>query len=242
MTKRDGSPDPNPTNWVHKLNLDPIYRVPAHFGAEVVETNAEEYMNDAWQQIGDVLAANARIRRLLLAKEVSWRFHEVVLKPLLISNTERAFLFTAPVSRRVMGSPSTVFYPQGTSLMTPAYTSTAMRRVVRPGSRLMRSLPFGGSITPQNLLTRVNNGEVSAAPPKVVPPGVVTIDQVASAGVPSSAPAWVIDLLKRYPWLPLALLIVGVVIALLLFLLAPVVGIVPALAGSWAWQSISTGC
>ena len=229
LTKRDGSPDPNPTNWVHKLNLDPIYRVPAHFGAEVVETNAEEYMNDAWQQIGDVLAANARIRRLLLAKEVSWRFHEVVLKPLLISNTERAFLFTAPVSRRVMGSPSTVFYLQGTSLMTPAYTSTAMRRVVRPGSRLMRSLPFGGSITPQNLLTRVNNGEVSAAPPKVVPPGVVTIDQVASAGVPSSAPAWVIDLLKRYPWLPLALLIVGVVIALLLFLLAPVVGIVPAL-------------
>jgi hypothetical protein len=47
LTKRDGSPDPNPTNWVHKLNLDPIYRVPAHFGAEVVETNAEEYMNDA---------------------------------------------------------------------------------------------------------------------------------------------------------------------------------------------------
>ena len=34
----------------------------------------------------------------------------------------------------------------------------------------MRSLPFDATATPQNLLARVNAGEVSAAPPKVVPP------------------------------------------------------------------------
>ena len=63
----DGTPAPNPTNWVHRLNLDPRFRVPAAIGASVVETNAEAYMDDAWQQIGDVLAANQRIRQLHLA-------------------------------------------------------------------------------------------------------------------------------------------------------------------------------
>ena len=77
---------------MHRLNLDPRFRVPAHFGTDVVETNAEEYMDDAWQQIGDVLAANARIRRLQLATEVSWRFHEVVLKPLSTVKHRARFL------------------------------------------------------------------------------------------------------------------------------------------------------
>ena len=60
LTNRDGTPAPNTTNWVHQLNLDPRFRVPASFGTDVVEANAEEYMNDAWEQIGDVLAANSK--------------------------------------------------------------------------------------------------------------------------------------------------------------------------------------
>ena len=56
LFNRDGTAAPNPTNWVHRLNLDPRFRVPANYGAEVVEANAEEYMNYAWEQIGDVLA------------------------------------------------------------------------------------------------------------------------------------------------------------------------------------------
>src|SRR5262249_43741427 len=44
------NPLPNDTNWLHRLNLDPLYRVPAGLGAEVVEDNAESYMNAAWEQ------------------------------------------------------------------------------------------------------------------------------------------------------------------------------------------------
>ena len=36
LTNRDGTPAPNPQNWVHRLNLDPRFRVPAGFGADVV--------------------------------------------------------------------------------------------------------------------------------------------------------------------------------------------------------------
>ena len=61
-TRRHAAPTTT-TNWVHRLNLDPRFRVPAGFGTDVVAGRTpEEYMDDAWQQIGDVLEANARIR------------------------------------------------------------------------------------------------------------------------------------------------------------------------------------
>ncbi|MGA7050795.1 MAG: hypothetical protein WBZ37_05885, partial [Mycobacterium sp.] len=165
LTNQDGTPAPNTTNWVHRLNLDPGYRVPAAFGTAVVQANVERYMNDAWQQIGDVLAANQLIRRLHLSIAVSTRWYDVHLKPLAAVSSERAFLITTPLASRVMASPTTIAHQQSLSRVQPALTSAAMRRVLRPGGRLMRSLPFDATVTADNLLTRVNAGTVSAAPP-----------------------------------------------------------------------------
>ena len=67
LTKRDGTPAPNDTNWVHRLNLDPRFRVPAALRHRGRRGQRREYMNYAWQQIGDVLDANPHIRRLHLA-------------------------------------------------------------------------------------------------------------------------------------------------------------------------------
>jgi hypothetical protein len=230
LFNKDGTPAANNANWVHKLNLDPRFRVAAGFGTEVVSANAEEYMNDAWEQIGDVLAANSRIRRLQLAMEISSRWHTQSLAPLASSNVERALSFMAPVQRRVLVSGATVAATAQTSLVPPAYTSTAMRRVIRPGARLMRSLPFTASVTPQNLLARVNRGVVSAAPPKVVPPGVPTVNQTATATAPQGEPSWVFQLLQKYPWLPYAVLVIAIILAVLIAVLVPVAGIVLAIA------------
>ncbi|HEV3087775.1 MAG TPA: hypothetical protein VGX96_11170 [Candidatus Elarobacter sp.] len=227
MVNRDGTPAPNPRNWIHELNLDPRFRIPAGFGTDVVETNAESYMNAAWEQIGDVLEANRRIRRLQVAREVSWRWYDRHLTPLAAANGERAFALTAPVARRVMSGGVTIAYAQARSIVPPVYTSTALRRVMRPQARLMRSLPFDATATPTNLLARVNAGAVSAAPPKTVPPGVPTVDTAAAAADPKGAPSWVLDLLRRYPWLPLAVL--GVSLAIAFLLLLTVIGIVIAL-------------
>lgn len=218
LTERDGSPAPNGTNWVHRLNLDPRFRVPANFGTDVVEANAEAYMNYAWEQIGDVLAANQRIRGLHLALEVSTRWFDHHLTPLAIVAPERAFTLAAPVARRVLVDGSTIAHAQAPSLVPPVLTSPAMRRVMRPGARLVRTLPFDSAAKPQNLLTRVNAGEVSAAPPKVVPPGVPTVDQAAAA-VPAAPSAGVppimsvlFDLLRRFPWLGVFLLLMALVL------------------------------
>jgi len=105
-----------------------------------------------------------------------------------------------------------------------------MRRVLRPGSRLMRTLPFDANATPRNLLERVNSGAVSAAPPVVVPPGVPTVDQAATAAVTVGLPAWVRNSLRRYPWLPLAVLTLAIVVAVLSLALIPTLGFAVAAA------------
>lgn len=223
LTQRDGSPSANSQNWVHRLNLDPRFRVPAGFGAQVVEANAESYLDDAWQQIGDVLDANARIRRLHLAAAVSTRWYDAHLAPLLTANPERALSVLAPVSQRILVSGATLAHTRSASLVPPVLTSTAMRRVTRPGARLMRSLPYSAAMAPgSTLLARVNAGQISAAPPKVVPPAVPTVDEAAAAAAPG-VPGWAAGLLSRFPRLPLIglLLAIGIlVIALALLAVA----------------------
>jgi hypothetical protein len=220
LTERNGAPVATPTNWVHRLNLDPRFRVPANFGTEVVEANAEEYMNYAWEQIGDVLTANQKIRR--------WHFATVASASLfnrhlltIATDTQRVLSFTAPVSRRVLFSGVTVATARAVTLVPSVLTGTAMRRVIRPGARLMRTLPFTASVTPSKLLERINAGEVTSAPPKTIPPGVPTVDQAGQAALPSGAPVAVLDWLKKYPWLPYAVLILAIALAVVLLLLLP---------------------
>src|SRR5207237_1823928 len=91
-------------------------------------------------------------------------------------------------------------------------------------------LPFTTEVTPTNLLTRVNNGEVTSAPPKTVPLGVVTVDDVAVAAEPAKVPGWLRRLLTRYPWLPWALIALGILLFVVLALAVSLVAGVIVLA------------
>jgi hypothetical protein len=230
----DGTTAPNSTNWVHRLNLDPRFRVPANYGVEIVEANAEEYMNYAWQQIGDVLQANQNIRRLHFATAASSRLYARHLIT-AASDPARVLSMTAPVASRVLFSGVTVASLRASvaapTLVPPVLTSTVFRRVVRPGGRLMRTLPFTATATRTNLIERINAGEVTSAPPKTVPAGVVTVDQTVNAIVPTGAPANILDLLKKYPWLPWLVLAIAILLAIILFfVLGPVAGGIAAVA------------
>jgi hypothetical protein len=230
LDRDGGSVDPH-DNWVHELNLDPRFRVAAGFGTRVTQTYQEDYMNAAWEQIGDVLAANRRIRGAQLAKEVSWIWYERHLQPLARVNAERALALTAPVHRRVLTDGLTVQRLRTATLVPPALTSVPMRRATRPGSRMMRALPFEGDVRPGNLLARANAREVSAAPPKVVPPGVATVEQAADRMLPPGLPGPVVRLLRAAPWLVYLPLVLAVLLALLfVLLLSGMLGIVLAAA------------
>jgi hypothetical protein len=228
LFNRDGTTAPNTTNWVHRLNLDPRFRVPANYGAEIVEANAEQYMNYAWQQIGDVLAANQSIRRLHFAAAASasmYSRHLVTTAAVF----GRVLSLTSPVSSRVLYAGKTIATLRTSTLVPPVLTSTVFRRVVRPGARLMRSLPFTAAATRTNLIERINAGAVTSAAPKTLPAGVPTVNQAVGAVVPPGAPSTILGWLQQYPWLPWAVLIGAIILALVLFfILGPVAGLAAA--------------
>jgi hypothetical protein len=229
LTQRDGSDASHRANWVHELNLDPRHRVPAGFGTRVIQAKQEDYMAAAWEQVGDVLEANQRIRRLLFGREVSLVWHRSHLTPLLTANPERLLALTAPVHPRVLSEGATVTHRMSTSVVPPVLVSAPLRRMTRPGSRLMRTLPFTDRITPSNLIDRVARGIVDPVPPKVTPPGVDTVADVADPLVPQALPDWLVKALRRNAW-TLWLLIAVLLLLLGLFLFAAVLSAPVALA------------
>jgi hypothetical protein len=220
-------------NWVHELNLDPRHRLAAGFGTRVIQAQQENYMNAAWEQIGDVLEANRRIRAAQLAKLVASSWYAQQLQPLAAAQPERALALTAPVHRRVLVNGTTVAHQRSQSLVQPVLTSTAMRRLTRPRSRLMGALPFDSALRPDNLLTAVAAGQASAAPPKTTPPGVVTTDEVAAVLLPPGVPAWLIDALRHRKWLVwLPLLLAALVVLVVVLLVLAGAGALVLVAGA----------
>ncbi|HEU5320996.1 MAG TPA: hypothetical protein VFX28_09345, partial [Methylomirabilota bacterium] len=211
----DGTRLPDDQNWVHRLNLDPRFRVAAGFGTDVVQENDEKYMNAAWQQVGDVLEANRRVRlaQLAQAASLSWHRRHVAALP-----AERAFLLTAPLHARVVAEGLTVAARVSASVVPRAVTSAPFRKLTRPGTALAKRLALPPAAAAQ-IVTRVNAGELQPAPPKVAPPAAVSTSDAANVVTPAGAPALVRELLAEHPGLrfvPLGVLLLLVLLALAL--------------------------
>ncbi|MFG2695406.1 hypothetical protein [Kitasatospora sp. NPDC048407] len=195
-----GQPLPSPANrnWVHRLNLDPRHRVAANFGTKVVQARQDEFMDVAWAQIGDVLTANAKIRAAQLAREVGHRLQVKHLSPPAAPAgavppppTGKYLTLTAPAHPRVTtpgpgaaldaaAEQLAVGFQVAASRVAEAPLSATMRRLIRPGARLMRSLTFPPDQPREALLPRMDadTGAVTAAAPKVKPAALVTPDQL----------------------------------------------------------------
>jgi len=220
LTASDGTPLSPNDNWVHELNLDPRFRVASGFGTRVVQDQQEALMDAAWGQIGRVLEARQRVRFGQFAQEISTIWYDRHLVPLVGASREKGLLMMAPLNKRVLSQGFTVHHHLAESFVQPAMTSPALRRIVRPRGRLAAAMPFTPEIGPGNLLERVNDGVVSASPPKVRPPGIVTVNDIADKVVGDNVPPVIADLLRRFPWLPWLVLAIALVIVILLFLIA----------------------
>ena len=230
----DGTRLPDDQNWVHRLNLDPRFRVPAGFGTEIIQENDDLYMNGAWQQIGDVLEANNRIRQAQLAQAAALSWHRRHIASLA---SERIFLMTAPMHKRVIAEGITVAAQVRTSVIPPVVTSAPFRRITRQGTALMKRLALPPQ-TASKIVARINAGDLHPAPPKVTPPGVIGIKDAVTAVTPTNEPAAIKNLLDRYPWLrfvPLVLLFIVAVLALLLLAPAFAVVVIAVAAGVLVW-------
>jgi hypothetical protein len=218
LTTADGDPALNRRNWVHELNLDPRFRVAAGFGTTVVQRDQEKYMEAAWEQIGDVLEANRKIRQAQLAREVSWVWYNKHLRELASNNADVFFGITAPLDRRVLINGTTRHFVQRASPAPRVVVSTSMRRVARPRGRLVTALDFPAGSAPRALTTRLNAGQLHAVPPKETPAEAPTVEQLADRMEPPGVPPVVLSWLDAAPWLRFLPLILLIVLLLLIVL------------------------
>ena len=216
LLKEEGGEKIDPDdNWVHELNLDPRWRVPAGFGTKIIQDKQEEYMDTAWDQVGDVLEANRKIRQAQMAKLASLGWYEKYLKPLKSIDEERYFKLTTPMNKRILSDGFTVHHQVNLSTIPNVISSVAMRQIMRPRARLMRSLSFNEEIRPSNLLDRINREEVSAAPQRVVPESLITLKDLSDGLKPDNIPKLLWNVLKKHPWMPYLPLIFGIVVFML---------------------------
>jgi len=226
LTNRDGSPALNRDNWVHELNLDPRHRTAAGFGTEVVQDGQEDFMQAAWEQVGDVLAANRVVRWGQLALAASSRLYTQHLEPLMRVSADRALALTAPLHGRVLSQGATILHTTRQSVLPRAALSAPLRRAIRPNARLATSLSFTAASPPSALVRRIAAGEVTAAPPKEAPDGAVTLNEVADAVETATVSPLIDALLKALPMAPNLILAAALLIALLLLVFLGWVGFV----------------
>ncbi|MFD6879688.1 MULTISPECIES: hypothetical protein [unclassified Streptomyces] len=240
----DPAGDPlSPTDdWLHEVNLDPRFRVAAGFGTQAIERNQEEYMDAAWAQVGDVIAANRRIRLAQVAASASAVWHTAHLRPLRDLSAERALAFTAPLHRRVVTEGLVVRHRLSAGRVPTALLSAPVRRILRPRDHVAATLGFDTPRGAEGLFERVNSGEVSAAPDRATPPALPTTqglsDEVGwqTAGGPLGA---LLRLLARRPWVIWALWAVLLLVALLVGIVAWQAGLaIAAGAALLAWRII----
>lgn len=166
LKEADGTDTAQNRNWVHELNLDPRFRVAAGLGTGIIQKHQEEYMSAAWDQIGDVITANNQLRLAQVAMYVSGCLYQ---KHIVALDTAKAFVFTAPVHKRVVAQGLTVYGTVRDSVVPEATLSGQFRRLTRSGGTVMKRLGLTGAAGSE-LVLGINEGKLLPAPPKLPPP------------------------------------------------------------------------
>ena len=193
------NPD-NPYNpdgkWVHELNLDPRHRVAAGFGTRVVRKHQETYMNEAWKQVGDVLEANRRLRLAQLAKEASCKLYD---KHLIRLNANQVLQVTAPLQGKVRVDNQTVFKLVHDSTLPQAVLSPALRKIIRSRGPINIRVRPDTNRQPDDLITRISEGEITATPPKQAPTENIALDEASTDLDLEDLPPWLQEIWRNNP-------------------------------------------
>jgi hypothetical protein len=162
--------------WVNELNQDPRLRVAAGCGTQAVQAGQETYMQSAWQQLGDILQANQKIRQVQVSLAASMRVysrHFVRLDP------DQQMAITQQVHARVIGAPTTVHQQIRESRLEQAALKPAFRRVFRPRGAIMRKTLPDNPGKPTDVLVRLNDGQITDALPKTAPARQISLTRVS---------------------------------------------------------------
>ncbi|MCY7351390.1 MAG: hypothetical protein LH606_12105 [Cytophagaceae bacterium] len=155
--------DPSKDFWLTELNRDPRTRTAAGFGTKVVQTQQENLMRKAWEQVKNIKELNQKIRYVQVAMRAG---QQLFVKHLVNLSPAKSLGITALIHTKITNSPTTIRHAIERSTLPVAATSTAFRRLTRPGGTLMRRV---GSLETERLVDGLNAGKLTTAPPAPVP-------------------------------------------------------------------------
>lgn len=182
----------DPTNfqrWINDLNLDPRNRAAAGLGTLVVRKEQDKLMASAWRQLADIQRINQTIKQTQLAIQVSSK-HMERIKAL---SAEDAITLVFPVHGKVlmMGASKTIIQNFKESPIPEATLLPAFKQIIRPRGPLRKRQRMIAQIIegkeeptlPQNngnnILSRINRREITAAPPRTKSDKMAEIDTVS---------------------------------------------------------------
>ena len=120
--------------WLTELNTDPRHRAAAGLATEIVRLNQERFMQAAWVQVGDVLAANAALDRARFIRQVADRILRRHVAPL---GGPALLVLTAPVHARVLAGDRALARVVDRSTIPAGALGAGFRRMASPRSQVL---------------------------------------------------------------------------------------------------------
>lgn len=163
----------DPANgWVHELNLDPRNRVIANVGTEVIQKDQDKYMDLAWEQVGEVIEANNKLKWAQVSKETSYSMFARHIKS---QPKEEKLQLTSKVQKKVVSSVGgTIHKNHKESVLPIAAESRMYRKIRRANGPVMKKIDTGKVITNStnaaHITARMSDGTtpIQAAEKKIV--------------------------------------------------------------------------
>ncbi len=188
--------DSHASFWIDELNLDPRHRVAAGAGAQVVRDQQEALMASAWDQVGDVEAANELIRHAQLGCELSLAVHD----RMQLLNAEDYLRVVSPTMKRIRWDNPTKGpkLPQSSTVYGKLLADRAdllpavepiFSRVTRPrGALRKRQHRQPSQATQPDVLFRLNAKNVVIAGAHPNPIGVIHIGKASRESIGVGSP------------------------------------------------------
>ena len=166
---------------MRELNLDPRGRVAAGLGAEVVRKFQEDFMQKAWEQIGEVIKANTQLNWGRLSLEANQRMYTRHFASL---PDDRLLQVTSALHMRTLQTTTTLREAVRFSSMPGAVADAAMRRLSSPQRPVMKTVvrrlvaenrlaPAFSKLGRSSLTRSLAAGRLDVDPTRFIPDGLV---------------------------------------------------------------------
>ncbi len=177
--------------WLRELNVDPRMRAAAGLGAEIVRRNQEDFMQACWEQVGDVIKANALLNRARFAQEALQRLYERHFRRL---PQDRLLQVSAPMHGRAPLGALTVRGSIARASLPNAGVDAALRRMVSPQRPLLKRMArrahlgqLASRSARLNLTGNLSIGKLAVDPTQFTPDGLTGVSLLEGVSVPAGA-------------------------------------------------------